>query len=189
MNKKGLYIVIFFLLAAAAGLGFLAAKRIFFSGTPAAAEKAVYYCPMHPDFTSDRPGKCGICGMDLVKAETSSPDQESGSSGEEGVYISPERQQLIGVAADVAKYRRLKRIIRAAGKIAYDPDLYNAQVEYLEALRAGEKTKDSTVPEIAANAKSLVSSARLRLTLLGLGEEQIKELERKNSVSENLLLG
>ncbi len=24
-----------------------------------------YACPMHPDVTSDRPGKCSKCGMDL----------------------------------------------------------------------------------------------------------------------------
>ena len=33
--------------------------------TPAA--KAAYVCPMHPEVTSDRPGSCRICGMDLVR--------------------------------------------------------------------------------------------------------------------------
>ncbi len=27
----------------------------------------VYTCPMHPEVTSDKPGKCPKCGMDLVK--------------------------------------------------------------------------------------------------------------------------
>jgi Cu(I)/Ag(I) efflux system membrane fusion protein len=27
-----------------------------------------YICPMHPEITSDHPGKCPICGMDLVKS-------------------------------------------------------------------------------------------------------------------------
>jgi len=30
---------------------------------------ALYRCPMHPTFTSDKPGSCGICGMDLVRVE------------------------------------------------------------------------------------------------------------------------
>jgi hypothetical protein len=25
----------------------------------------MYTCPMHPDVTSDKPGKCSKCGMDL----------------------------------------------------------------------------------------------------------------------------
>lgn len=29
---------------------------------------AVYACPMHPEVTSDKPGKCSKCGMDLVEA-------------------------------------------------------------------------------------------------------------------------
>jgi len=28
--------------------------------------KTVYTCPMHPDVTSDKPGKCPKCGMTLV---------------------------------------------------------------------------------------------------------------------------
>ena len=30
-------------------------------------ESAAYSCSMHPDVTSDKPGKCSKCGMDLVK--------------------------------------------------------------------------------------------------------------------------
>jgi hypothetical protein len=30
---------------------------------------AVYACPMHPEVTSDRPGKCPKCGMTFVKRE------------------------------------------------------------------------------------------------------------------------
>lgn len=31
------------------------------------AEKAVYFCTMHPDEISDKPGKCSKCNMDLVE--------------------------------------------------------------------------------------------------------------------------
>jgi Cu(I)/Ag(I) efflux system membrane fusion protein len=30
----------------------------------------VYTCPMHPNYTSDHPGQCPYCGMDLVKRGT-----------------------------------------------------------------------------------------------------------------------
>lgn len=32
---------------------------------------ATYTCKMHPEISSDKPGKCPKCGMDLVKKETS----------------------------------------------------------------------------------------------------------------------
>jgi len=28
-----------------------------------------YTCPHHPDQVSDKPGKCGVCGMDLVEVK------------------------------------------------------------------------------------------------------------------------
>ena len=37
--------------------------------------KSAYYCPMHPSYTSNRPGDCPICNMKLVKAEA--PGQAS----------------------------------------------------------------------------------------------------------------
>ncbi|MEO5570706.1 MAG: heavy metal-binding domain-containing protein [Bacteroidia bacterium] len=37
------------------------------SATNNPASAAVYTCPMHPEITSDKPGKCSKCGMDLVK--------------------------------------------------------------------------------------------------------------------------
>jgi Cu(I)/Ag(I) efflux system membrane fusion protein len=35
-----------------------------------ASSSEVYTCPMHPEVTSDKPGSCPKCGMDLVKKET-----------------------------------------------------------------------------------------------------------------------
>jgi hypothetical protein len=32
-------------------------------------QSAKYTCPMHPEVTSDKPGKCPKCGMDLVKTK------------------------------------------------------------------------------------------------------------------------
>ncbi len=32
-------------------------------------QKTMYTCSMHPEVTSDKPGKCPKCGMDLVKVK------------------------------------------------------------------------------------------------------------------------
>ena len=40
--------------------------------------KVIYRCPMHPTYTSDKPGDCPICGMKLVKVESNSSDKTSG---------------------------------------------------------------------------------------------------------------
>lgn len=32
--------------------------------------KGKYYCTMHPEVTSDKPGTCSKCGMDLAERDT-----------------------------------------------------------------------------------------------------------------------
>jgi len=53
--------------------GGMAAYRHYHAGHGAEARAELYYCPMHPDYTSDRPGDCPICGMHLVKKEKAAP--------------------------------------------------------------------------------------------------------------------
>ncbi len=52
------------------GGGFALIHILQHQGHAAHQEKGVYYCPMHPTYTSDRPGNCPICNMKLVKLET-----------------------------------------------------------------------------------------------------------------------
>jgi multidrug efflux pump subunit AcrA (membrane-fusion protein) len=53
--------------AAAASIGSYFGLHL---GKTEASQAAVYYCPMHPSVTSDHPGECPICGMDLVLRDT-----------------------------------------------------------------------------------------------------------------------
>src|SRR5438034_5719240 len=64
-----------------------------------------YTCTMHPSVHAEAPGKCPICGMDLVpvmKKDSGAPPASSSSparttSGHEFV-VPVERQQQIGVS-------------------------------------------------------------------------------------------
>ena len=90
------------------------------------AAKSEYYCPMHPQQKSDKPDNCPICSMKMVKLEKAAPstmpDSQDHAAGTAAptVFISPERQQLIGVKTAVAERRSLSREIRATGKVAFD---------------------------------------------------------------------
>ena len=148
---------------------------------------------MHPQIRKDAPGHCPICGMTLVKVDTSE-ESSSGASG--GVIpeshapfsLPAERQQLIGVKTGMAEKKPLFKSIRAAGRLAFDPELYTAQNEYAEALRQLERVKDSPLPDVKHSADRMVQSAKLRLKILGLGDKQISSLGASSSSESNLLI-
>jgi Cu(I)/Ag(I) efflux system membrane fusion protein len=60
----------------------------------------------------------------------------------------------------------------------YSPDLVAAQQEYLLALKSRERFKDSPIASISQGGEGLVASARQRLQLLGVKEQQLAELEK-----------
>lgn len=113
--------------AAAAGTLYMWRPDLFFrpATVAVAVAKTEYYCPMHPQQKSDKPDNCPICSMKMVKLEKAAAVMADSHDhvAEEAtptVYISPERQQLIGVKTAVAERRSLSREIRAAGKVAFD---------------------------------------------------------------------
>lgn len=87
-------------LAALFGAGAATAAVLYMSGGrgghPDAADHtaeapALYQCPMHPAVIQDHPGNCPICGMKLVKTETSTATSGAAPSDERRVlfYRSP----------------------------------------------------------------------------------------------------
>ena len=189
-------------------------------------QKASYYCPMHPNFTSDKSGSCAICGMALVKKESdgqedkrvskkkllyyrnpmdpevTSPVPMKDSMGMDyvavydaqenkegpGVYISQQRQQLIGVKKETVTKRQLKRQIMTVGKVVYDPDLYLAQEEFIQALKTVEATKNSMLVSVTEQLNSLVEAAKKKLLLLGMSKQEVEELAKGKQAQENLYL-
>jgi Cu(I)/Ag(I) efflux system membrane fusion protein len=70
----------------------------------------------------------------------------------------------------------------------YSPELLASQQEYLVALRARARTADSTLPSVAGSGEQLLESARRRLELYDVTDEQIGELERTGQARRNITL-
>ncbi|MFC1678756.1 efflux RND transporter periplasmic adaptor subunit [Elusimicrobiota bacterium] len=191
MKKTTLILV---LVVAVAALGAACKKSGEGHGGPGVAKaekKPLYHCPMHPTFTSDRQEPCPICGMDLVVIE----DAEDGGEhegkvvkGQGRVRINPRRRQNIGVKTETASLRRLVKVIRTVGRVAYDPKLYRTQEEYLTALNSYRQIKAGSSEEAGQRAKALLESSRLRLKIMGISNAQIAELEKSAKPEEGLLL-
>jgi len=146
-------------------------------------KKLLYYRnPMNPEVTSPVPMKDSM-GMDYVAVYDEEADQ-----GGAGVYISPEKQQLIGVKSEKIQKRELTHEILTVGKVAYDPNLYVAQEEYIQALKIAHATKSSVLASVSQHSDSLLEAAKKKLLLLGMTKEQIQDLARGGKAQENLYL-
>ncbi len=70
----------------------------------------------------------------------------------------------------------------------YSPELVSTQEEYLLALRARKDLVKSPFPEVAASGNSLAESAKRRLKLWDISDDQIKTLEESGQAKKTLTL-
>ncbi|HEY7216394.1 MAG TPA: efflux RND transporter periplasmic adaptor subunit [Thermoanaerobaculia bacterium] len=84
-------------------------------------KKILYWVdPMHPSYTSDKPGKAPDCGMDLVPVYEKEKPPAATSSAPSAVELSPQAASAAGVRTAVVKPAPLYRVIRAVGTLGTD---------------------------------------------------------------------
>src|SRR5713226_2104243 len=161
------------------------------SGTQSSNAKDVYYCPMHKNYHTDKPGNCPICGMKLVKLEGSTgsagdvPKGEpappspavapSGTPQENAIFVAPEKQQLIGMRSVAAEMGTLTKEIRIVGKVSYDETrvthIHSKVSGYIEEVfadsvgkpvRAGEPLFTIYSPDLVATEQDYLLALRSR---------------------------
>jgi hypothetical protein len=233
MKKNGVFVTILIILALVAAISVFVERRHLITRFTSAQKttKQLYYCPMHPTFTSDKPGNCAICGMSLVRKESASasaPEQKSAGGDSKkilfyrnpmnpqvtspvpmkdqmgmdyipvyeketaqahpGVYINPAKQQLIGVKKEKVQKRKLAGQIMTVGRVAYDPALFIAQEEYIQALKSRQAVQKLDPNYANEQAALLIKAARYKLLLLGMSDAEIDELEKRGKAQNNLYL-
>jgi membrane fusion protein, copper/silver efflux system len=84
---------------------------------------AVYTCPMHPEYRSEHPGNCPICGMALTAERggtATGGDAAAGALPQGAVQVSPESQQAIGVRLGIVERLAATRLLRTSGRVVPD---------------------------------------------------------------------
>ncbi|MDP4225630.1 MAG: efflux RND transporter periplasmic adaptor subunit [Bacteroidota bacterium] len=134
-------------------------------------KKTIWTCAMHPQIRMDHPGKCPICGMDLI------PLNQVGEAGIDASAISmtPEAAQLANVQTSVVSRQNPVKELRLYGKIQPDERLLQSQVAQIsgrierlmvnftgEPVRKGQTLALVYSPELVTAQQELLEASRMK---------------------------
>ncbi len=181
-------------------------------------EASIWTCSMHPQIRRNEPGSCPICGMDLVPVKKSVGGVRTISISPDVLklmnvqtvpvvhkYVTADVRMVGKVEYDETRLAhitawvagRLDRLfvdftgiqVKKGDHMAliYSEELYAAQEELIQALRYA-RDRSATVPRFGASEVNLVESAREKLRLLGLTDQQIQDIEQRSTPADHLTL-
>lgn len=167
--------------AAPAGGGAAPAAPVAAAPAPAAAHAGRFWCPMHPEVSSDDPeARCPKCGgMKLLpRAAPPAAPAPAGVPGLAAVALDPARTQLIGVRTARATRQRLAAQVRAVGFVTADEKRlalvtarFTGFVQRLLVSQSGERVEKGQVLA-TVYSQELVSAQQVFLNSVKWADKQ-----------------
>jgi len=166
----------------------------------------IWTCAMHPQIRRNKPGKCPICGMDLIPL-----NQNPVSSGSNTIELSTDALQIANVQTSIVKIEKPEKEIRLYGRIESDERLVQTisahvpgRIERLSVNFTGDEiTKGQTIaiiysPTLIQAQQELLEAKKLSNTLPGalvaareklnqwkLTDRQISDIEKTEKIISN----
>jgi len=157
-----------------------------------------YQSPMHPWVKSDKPGRCTICGMELVPIYPGDKSFDE-TGGGNVVALTQNQIQVVGVQTVTAKVQPLTRTLQVAGMIDDDASRHRFLSAYVDGrveklfvntmgaeVTEGQPLADFYSPGLLQTEREyrqlsgdLKIQAGLRLRQMGLNQEQIRAVDQK----------
>ncbi|MBI4929218.1 MAG: efflux RND transporter periplasmic adaptor subunit [Bacteroidetes bacterium] len=170
-------------------------------------QKEIWTCSMHPQIRKDRPGKCPICGMDLIPVNNGSDNQDTVwnkiQMSESAMKIAEVQTTIIQKSSPGKEIRLPGKVKSDERKIAVITSRFAGRIEKLfvnftgQNVQQGEKLATVYSPDLITAQKELFEAikfkqsnpeyykaARNKLKLWSLSENQIDNIE-KNGESQN----
>jgi Cu(I)/Ag(I) efflux system membrane fusion protein len=91
------------------------------------AKDTIWTCAMHPQIRMTEPGKCPICGMDLIPITQSSTT----SVDPDAIHLSKDAAQLANVLTTVVTKQKPVKKVRLYGKVQADERLFQSQTSHV----------------------------------------------------------
>ncbi|MFK5923589.1 MAG: efflux RND transporter periplasmic adaptor subunit [Verrucomicrobiota bacterium] len=162
-------------------------------------------CSMHPQIQQPKPGKCPICGMDLIALKKGSKK----SLRPRELVMSPEARELARINTVEVKRQLVDAKIDMVGKVDYDETRtktiaawFPARIDKLYVdytgidVRKGDHLAYVYSPELLTAQRELISAIKFKsadietvkdkLRLWGLSEEKIRTIEVKGETDDHM---
>lgn len=172
-------------------------------------QETIYTCSMHPQIRQNEPGKCPICGMDLIPLTSGN---EAGTENQFIYTMSPEAVALANIQTSKVSYTTPEYEVYLTGKIAANEQKlasitanYSGRIEKLlvdftgQTVNKGEKLATIYSPELITAQRELIeatktmqmnpalyNAVREKLRLWKLTERQIDAIESTGEVMTEL---
>ena len=170
-------------------------------------KKEIWTCSMHPQIRKDKPGKCPICGMDLILLNQSGGEKVDSNA----VHFSKEAAELANVSTMIVSRQKPTKEVRLYGKVQADERLLQNQVAHIggrieklfvnftgEAVHKGQLLAMIYSPDLITAQQELIEAAKSKQTqpeiyqaamekLMQwmLTEKQIAQIESSGKVKTN----
>jgi Cu(I)/Ag(I) efflux system membrane fusion protein len=157
------------------------------------AKSTIWTCSMHPQIRMPDPGKCPICGMDLIPLVQSS----SASIDPGAVRLTPEAAQLANVLTTVVSRQKPVKEVRLYGKVQADERLLQSQVSQVpgridrltvnftgESVIKGQVLAQIYSPELITSQEELLEAAKTKQSQPAI-YEAAKEKLRQWKLTDN----
>ncbi len=137
------------------------------------AKEEIWTCSMHPQIRMHKPGKCPICGMDLILLKQGAHTE----SDSDAVHFSKEASELANVETTIVMRQNPVKEVRLYGKVQADERLLQNQTAHIsgrieklyvnftgESVRQGQLLAMIYSPELITAQQELIEAAKSKLT-------------------------
>jgi len=163
---------------------------------PEAGKEIIWTCAMHPQIRMHEPGKCPICGMDLIPLNQDNPSFDPAT-----IHLTKEAAQLANVLTSVVSKQKPIKEVRLYGKVQADERRLQSQVSYLpgrieklslnytgESVRKGQTLAIIYSPDLVTAQQELLETAKTKSSQPVL-YEAAKDKLRQWKLTEDQIAG
>lgn len=169
--------------------------------------EVIWTCSMHPQIRKNEPGDCPICGMDLIPV-----DDNTESDNPAVLEMSESAIKLANIQTKIVEYTHPEKEIYLNGKIEIDERNIHSQIAHYsgrieklyinftgQKVSRGKRIAKIYSPELVTAQKELFEAKKLKETMpklynsavekLKLGkltDDQIKTIEQKGKIQEEI---